>query len=50
MAGCIIEQTVEERDLGILIDNQGFMIMHLHLWLLAKQKGFWFKLINVLLT
>ena len=22
MAGCSIEQTVEERDLGILIDNQ----------------------------
>ena len=39
MAGCSIEQIVEERDLGILIDNQlSFMIMYL--WLLTKQEGF----------
>ena len=40
MSGRDIEQTVEERDLGVLIDNQ--LKFHDHyLWPLVKQGDFW---------
>ena len=39
--GCDSKQTVEERDMRVLIDNQlKFMTIHLYTWLLVKQGGF----------
>ena len=40
MGGCDVEQTVEERDLGVLIDSQLKFHALIHLRLLVKQEGF----------
>ena len=41
MAGCSIEQTVEERDLGTLIDNQIKFHDHTSMVIGKARKGFW---------